>query len=246
LLVAAEDLNDDGHFDLIFAKTAAADSQFNTRTRVRVHYGLPGVGGAPIEFRPEPDHVYVSAGFSMPLVLDMDGDGRHDLVLVNVEIGFWTVIRALITRSVDAEAAIYRMPPEGRYPRDPSTLQKYSVTFSLGRFAHQPISQFGDLNGDGLPDLLLSRDKETLGIHWGRREAVWPGSPDVRLQDLMPIQGRRVQVTDLDGDGRDDLLFLYNRDDIRQMPEVNRSVTVLHSRAGTPRGADATPRAAQR
>jgi hypothetical protein len=42
-------------------------------------------------------------------------------------------------------------------------------------------------------------------------------------------------VVDLDGDGRDDLLFLYNRDDIRQMPAVNGSFTVLRSRYGKPR-----------
>ena len=39
-----------------------------------------------------------------------------------------------------------------------------------------------------------------------------------------------MRVTDIDGDGRDDLIFSYNRDDIRQMPKVNRKFTVLLSR----------------
>ncbi len=238
-LVSAQDLNGDGHFDLIVSKNAASDSQFNSRTHVLIYYGRAGQGGAPIDFPAEPDQVYFTEGFSVPLVLDVNGDGRKDLVLVNVEIGFWNVIKALISRSVNAQAAFYLMPPEGRLPRDPQHLQTYEVTFSLGRFSHQPIADFGDLNGDGLPDLLLSENKETIGIHWGQRDGVWASAPDARLKDAIPLAGARVRVGDLDGDGRDDLLFVYNRDDIRRMPEVNHTFTVLRSRYGSPRTAGA-------
>jgi len=234
-LVSAQDLNGDGHFDLIVSKNAPSDSQFNSRTHVLVYYGRAGTGGAPIGFPAEPDQVHFTEGFSVPLVLDVNGDGRKDLVLVNVEIGFWNVIKALISRSVNAQAAFYLMPPEGRLPRDPQRLQTYEVTFSLGRFSHQPIADFGDLNGDGLPDLLLSENKETVGIHWGQPGGVWASAPDARLKDDIPLAGARVRVGDLDGDGRDDLLFVYNRDDIRQMPEANHTFTVLRSRYGAPR-----------
>ena len=234
-LVAGEDLNADGHLDLVLTKNAASDSQFNTRTHVLVYYGRAGTEGAPLDYGADPDQVFLTEGFSLPLLLDLDSDGRKDLVLVNVEIGLWNMIKALIQRSMNAQAAFYFMPRTGRYPRDPHRLRSYEVTFSLGRFAHQPIAAFGDLNGDGLPDLLLSVDKDTLGIHWGRRDAVWASGPDARLQDHLPINDSRLHVVDLDGDGRDDLLFLYNRDDIRQMPAVNGSFTVLRSRYGKAR-----------
>lgn len=233
-LVSAADLNGDGHFDLIFSKNSPSDSDVNTRTEVLIYYGRPGTDGAPIDFPPKPDQVYYTEGFSLPLVLDMNADGRQDLVLVNVEIGFWNLIKALISRSVNAQAAFYLMPKDGRYPRDPQHLHTYEVTFSLGRFSHHPIADFGDLNGDGLPDLILSENKETLGLHWGRKGGVWASDPDAELHDWIPINGARMRVQDLDGDGRSDLLFAYDRDDIRQMPQVNHTVTVLLSRYGKP------------
>lgn len=249
-LISAEDLNGDGHFDLIFTKNTPTDSQANTRTEVLIYYGRPGSGGAPIDFSVHPDQVYYTEGFSLPLVLDVNADGRKDLVMVNVEIGFWNVIKALISRSVNAQAAFYLMPADGRYPRDPQYLHTYEVNFSLGHFSHHPIADFGDLNGDGLPDLMLSEDKETLGLHWGHRNGVWSSEPDARLHDLMPISGARVLTEDLDGDGRTDLIFAYDRDDIRQMPQVNHTFVVLRSRYGKPnpsatKGTDAPPRRRQ-
>ncbi len=119
--------------------------------------------------------------------------------------------------------------------REPDDVVDYSVKFSLGRFSHQPISTFGDFNGDGRPDLVLSVSKEGLGIHWGLEDDFWDNDYDFLLEDFLPTRGKGVRVADLDGDGRDDLIFVYNRNDIRQMPEVNHKFTVLLSRFGTPK-----------
>lgn len=234
-LVAAEDLNGDGLLDIVGTKQAATDSAMNTNTRVLVYYGRsdPQKGGFTLSSKP--DQVFVSEGFTHPILVDINGDGSTDLALVNVEIGFWTFIKNLITRTVNAETAFYFMRAKGRYPRQPSEVVDYSVNFSLGRFSHQPLTAFGDFNRDGRPDLLLSTDKDGLGIHWGLAGGVWDDDYDYLIKDFLPIRGKRVRVGDIDGDGRDDLIFVYNRDDIRQMPEVNRKFTVLLSRFASPR-----------
>ena len=229
LLMEASDINGDGILDLVFSKNAAAETDLKASTRVLIYYGLRKDPAGPIDFPDKPDQVYASEGFTLPLVKDINHDGRQDLVLVNVEINFWNSIKALIARTVTAEAAFYLMPAGGRYNREPSEIIGYSIKFSLGRFTHQPLSIFGDLNGDGLPDLLLSLDKERLGVHWGRQGAFWPSDYDEVLEDFLPIRGKRVKVVDLNRDGRDDLVLEYNRDDIRQMPEMFKTLTVLLS-----------------
>ena len=232
LLVNATDLNGDGVLDLVFSKTSATDSAFTTNTRTLIYYGKNEGGRGNLRFAARPNQVYASEGFAHPIMVDINRDGRSDLVLVNVEIGFWNAIKAFVARTVTAEASFFLMKPEGRYGTIPDDLIGYSVKFSLGRFGHQPISVFGDVNGDGLPDLLLSENKETLGIHWGRSDGFWESENDSELTDFLPIHRRRVKVLDLNGDGRDDLIFAYNRDDIRKMPTVNGSFTVLLSRYG--------------
>ncbi len=229
-LVMGKDLNGDGLPDLVFIKNRATDSSFRTATRVLIYFGKRNpVTGLP-DFDRKPSQVFASEGFTHPILLDLNHNGLVDMVLVNVEIGFWNAVKAFIARSVTAEAAFYPMEKHGRYPVQPKELVDYSVTFSLGRFSHQPITAFADLNSDGLPDLLLSENKESLGIHWGLREGVWDSDYDYLLEDFLPINTKGLRVVELDGDGRDDLVLLYRRPDIRQMPEIDRKITVLLSR----------------
>lgn len=233
LLVLAADLNGDGKLDLVFSKATSGDSDLNAKTRILVYYGRDGAAGG-IAFAEKPDQVYALEGFTLPILLDLDRDGHMDLVLVNVEITFWTVLKSLVARSVSADAALYRMRAGERYPQQPDSQGTFSVKFSLGRFSHRPIAVFGDLNGDGLPDLLLTSSQGELGLHWGRKGAFWTSSPDAAIREDFPISQGRVRVLDLDGDGRDDLLLTYTRDDIRQMPQVNHTFTVLLSRFPRP------------
>ena len=233
LLIMAADLNKDGLLDLVFSKASSGENELNAQTRILIYYGKADPKGG-IRFSTEADQVFALEGFTLPILLDLDGDGSKDLVLVNVEFTYWTMIKALVARSVSADAAYYRMRGRTQYPKQPDSQGSFSVKFQTGRFSHQPISLFGDFNGDGLPDLLLSTSADTLGVHWGRKDGDWKERPDELIQDSFPIAPARVQVLDLDGDGRDDLLITYTRDDIRQMPAVNHTFTVLLSRFGKP------------
>jgi len=230
MLVDAADLNQDGRLDLVFSKNDAQDSQFNTKTRVLIHFGQPGPPGVPLSFSTTPDHAYATQGFTLPLLSDVNQDHRVDLVMVNAQVGFWSVVRALTARSVYASAALYPMSAEGRYPEQARDTGGYVVRFSLGRYSHRPFSAFGDFNGDGLPDLLLTRGKEELEVRWGRRDALWASDPDLVLQEPLPTQGTRLNVLDLNSDGRDDLILTYDREDIRELPKMNKRLRVLLSR----------------
>ncbi|MEE8555372.1 MAG: hypothetical protein V3T00_05890, partial [bacterium] len=100
------------------------------------------------------------------------------------------------------------------------------------------IAKWADLNGDNLPDLLLSADRQELGIHWGREGEFWDDDEDELIEDFIPILQTRFIVIDLNGDRRHDLLLTYIRDDNRQMPETVNTLTVLISRFGQPEPED--------
>jgi len=228
-LVRAGDLNGDGTLDLVLVRNAPTDSDFNAKSTTLVYFGRSG-GRTPAAYPEQPDQVFPAEGFAQPILLDLNRNGLTDLLQVNVEITFWNAMRAVVTRTVKGEAAFYRMGAGGRYPAQPDEIESYTVNFSLSRFGHQPIATWGDLNGDGLPDLLLSASKDELGIHWGRPGRFWDSASDLTVKDFIPIRQARLHVADLNGDGKDDLVFTYSRDDNRQMPETLHALTVLISR----------------
>jgi hypothetical protein len=234
-LVRAGDLNGDGTLDLVISKNAPTDSDFNSKSTTMVFLGKKN-GNSPVsEYGETPDQLYPSEGFSLPIVLDFNANGRMDLIQVNVEITFWNAMRAVVTRTVSAEAAFYLMGKDGRYPAPPNELEAYAVNFSLSRFGHQPIATWGEFNGDGLPDMVLSSDKEELGIHWGRAGAFWDPEASLTIRDRIPIHQRRVHVVDLNGDEKHDIVLTYFRDDNRQMPDTLRRMTVLITQHQAPK-----------
>ena len=227
-LVMAGDLNGDKLLDLVISKNAPTDSDFQSKSTTLVFFGRPSPAG--VAFPDKADQVFPAEGFTLPIVLDLNADGREDLIQVNVEVTFWNAVRAIVSRSVKAEAGFYLMAEDGRYPRQANEVESYSVNFSLSRFGHQPIATWGDVNGDGLPDLLLSSGKRELGIHLGRPGKFWNSSADIKITDDLPINQSRLIVRDLNGDKRHDMILTYTRDDNRQMPDTVGLLTVLMSR----------------
>ena len=81
-----------------------------------------------------------------------------------------------------------------------------------------------DLDGDGRKDLVIRTGPETLSVYRGTAEGVWATKATTIA---IPAMGRSPDIegyaSDLDGDGRDDVVLLY-----RAPPGgVDRTVVVM-------------------
>jgi hypothetical protein len=85
--------------------------------------------------------------------------------------------------------------------------------FNLNDLKINQLALFaGDFNGDGRADFVqLGRGKE-VSIHFGRSDCSFPSRPDYTLtlrEEAKDVA--LVQVRDLDGDGRADLMIVQPR-----------------------------------
>jgi hypothetical protein len=64
---------------------------------------------------------------------------------------------------------------------------------------------------------------------------VWDDDPDEMIQGRLPTRVKRLRLRDLNADGRDDLLMVYDRTDMRQMPDTVGTFSVLLSHYGQPK-----------
>lgn len=157
--------------------------------------------------------------------VDVDGDGRDDLVLPRIdEVGAWSILKALVTRSVPVEMLIYFQRQDGSFPSEPDDRRALDVPLLIRstdeglRLGSSIIASVdGDYDGDGRRDLLYRSDDDTIALFRGLpgRRLAKDSAAEVEVPSLDDHRFCFPLVADLDGDGRDDVVLRYwswNRD----------------------------------
>ena len=157
-------------------------------------------------FSPQPDQTITLDGITPGVIIeDVNGDGRADLLLSFIRVGFWNIVKNLISKQVDLNTSIY-LRSDTQYPTQPDFHRKtsYQIDLTHGvRFHGTWPTLGGDFTGDGHKDLLIARDEKIV---------VYPKNPDGDLFSKPLTQSgvftsSFIHIIDLNGDDLDDLLF---------------------------------------
>ena len=213
------DMNHDGIADLSIFSLQAGKSGFlgqtselwNMHSTYEVHFGAPTPDG--IAFGQEVDTLIRSDGIPFEIgARDFDHDGQVDVMFAVIDPGIFKIIgmlaRGIATHSALLDLNLYRMEG-GSYPdkRDAAyKIKAYTPGDSGKKAMHFPSLLFGDVNGDGRPDLLVQNGREELHVFIGL-----PG-PDLfalkpqKVAVVMPYE-EYTQLVDFNNDRMQDLLM---------------------------------------
>jgi hypothetical protein len=177
---SAADFNADGRADLMFNKSSGGIA--DTRSQVRVY-----LARADGDFATGPDLTITSDGYgAFSQTVDVDGDGRDDLVRPYVEMGIMAMSRVLLTGKIPVDFHLH-LTPQGRVQERSTAV--LSVSFAVDFKANQDLSGlypiFGtDFTGDGQPDVVLGLAGEGSGQNPDRIE-LRPGQGKGRFADAV-------------------------------------------------------------
>jgi hypothetical protein len=198
--VEARDWDGDGRADLLVSH--AAGGLLRAVTRTRLHRGREG-GGWNLA---QPDQVFESrGGVSVDELIDLDGDGRPELVRAFLPLGVLDLAEVFLQRAIDVEASIHRAAQAGRFEESPWFRRRFAVglDFDTMRPSGFVPTVAHDWNGDGHADLLTSGDGSGIEI--------WLGGPVHRFSAPSARQpldtAGRVRAGHLDGDPLLDLVL---------------------------------------
>jgi hypothetical protein len=143
---------------------------------------------------------------------DLNGDGRQDLVTMTLDVGLPKLLGSLATKrlSVGLDFHVWCQQPDGGFRAVKGLDLSGTFRVDLDDLRVSQLSLFsGDFDGDGRADFVQLGRGRRVTIHRGRPDCSFPAAPDLAF-DLReePRDLSLVQIRDLDGDGRSDLLVV--------------------------------------
>ncbi len=205
-----QNLDSDGYSDVIVTKQTA-------RGITELRGVLSIYNGREEGYKSTPDQVIISEGTASAgtTIMDVNGDGKMDLILPSVKISVTSLIRFLITRSFPIRFNIFLYNENGRFSENPdfSKEVKFKIDFS-GESDTQAINLHGDFNNDLRKDFVFATDDDQLSIYLGITNNDDKIFSDDRAAEIDILAFGEIEVEDLNGDGYSDMLLYYpqNRD----------------------------------
>ncbi len=182
--VVMTDLNGDGHDDVVFAQERDEDTYSVNSTLF---------WGSASGWSATPDVEFETTGASGVEAVDVDGDGRLDLVFA-----------CYMDTDAETDSMVFLQGSTGFDGANPSHL--------LGTVGARGVAA-GDLDGDGRVDLVFANSftgstyTVNSSIYWGKAGGGFESTPT----DLLTIGAMDVKVSDLDGDAHLDIVFANSR-----------------------------------
>jgi len=209
------DLDGDGLADLIVLEWGA-DGE---RTKMDRHVYFARAGLAYPEL---PDQIVRSESvFPDFEIVDLDGDGRRDLVIPYFHIAPSQAIKMLTQNSLRVQLRMFLLRENGRFAQDEGkafakvdrrVVLDYHldvVRFLFGASGRPPehfaplITTRGDFDGDGRRDLATDDGRGALVIRFGNAQADFASAPALALRFESSLAH---ELVDIDGDGRSDIV----------------------------------------
>jgi hypothetical protein len=200
-----EDLNVDGYADAVVTKQTAKGLT-NFRGVVSIYWGSPN------GFGEEPDQLIISEGTASAgaRFLDVNGDGRKDLVLPSVKFSVAAIIRILVTRSIKVYFNIFLLNEDDRLSERPDFTKEVKFKIDLsGESDEQAMDLEGDYNGDKRTDFVFATGKDELSVYLGeqdRKDRLFSKKP---AAEVGADAYGELSSHDLNDDGFFDMIIYY-------------------------------------
>jgi hypothetical protein len=203
-LTTPVDLNEDNFVDVVLTLTKGTGKFLEQEIIIFIFLNQQNFESP---FSPQPDQIITVTGVTPGVnIVDVNGDGRTDLLFSKIQLGFWKIVKNLISKRVNLDTSIYLLKSDHRYPEEPDfrlkTVYKIDLTHRINFRGTWPTLK-SDFNRDGRLDLLIARD--------GKIE-IFPNSLNEDLFSNPYTQSGVVtspfmHISDLNNDGLNDLLF---------------------------------------
>jgi hypothetical protein len=173
------------------------------------------LASAPLVYPEQPTATFHADGsIASPLLVDINKDGKLDLLFINIPFGIKFFINFFITRKVGVQVDVYVFNGTG-FSAKPDFRGSVSLEAPEGR---QRIAYtMGDFTGDGRMDAAFAEGATRLAVHVGTPSRFIASRPWLVLD--LPAFGS-ARTYDLNRNASDDIVIFHPHSENKQRIEV--------------------------
>jgi hypothetical protein len=219
------DLNGDELPDLIVRFTQSS-GVLDRSNDYEIYYAQLGQQGLLFDKSPA-TRIQSDTTLSDLKLVDLDNDGRQEIMVSSFELGVSQIISALLSSSIEQDVFIYKMDENQRYPRKPTVSQEVEITFSLssGR-SGQPMVKLQDINGDGFKDIIFSEEDEQIKVITALQDGKRLFNRRAEKYEVkVPKNATLITHSDVNQDNKMDLILHYSRADSAEL--LNKVIVLI-------------------
>ena len=213
----ASDFDGDGLVDLMLTSTTGG--LMKARSETTVHLNRDGSWNLDVADRSS----VIEAAWSTLQIVDIDGDGRPELIEGRMALSVLELVELLVTQEFDIEISIYRPDPEHGFATEPFVQLDLhpEIDFETTALRGFAPSVDADLNGDGGSDRVTSAGGDAIEVYLGTGDKPF----QLRAGRQTLDSHGSIRFGDLNGDELTDaLIFAKDRPDAPIRVLVNRGV----------------------
>ena len=194
--VKMEDIDGDGFPDLVVTQTKGT---INLKATTHVYlakgpFAYPDKSTATFE---------VAGAVASPLLIDVDGDGKRDIMMVSVPFGLGNIINYFVRQKLSAHIEVYLFK-NGGFASKPDSSESFLLDAPESR--ERVVYAFGDFNGDGRVDVAVGSGADKVEIHTSSETRLVSSKPWATLH--VPALGV-ARAYDLNGNKAKDLVLFH-------------------------------------
>ncbi len=156
----------------------------------------------------------------LDFLLDLDRDGKQDLILVRADRpGLWDILQVLITKEVPVEVLFFYADGSASvFPRTPDHRRDIDIPLLFSSASRglpkagtsAVVTPRGDFDGDGRNDLLIRGGPDELHVFRGEgRGFADDPSIEIAVRDMDGLRFLEAIVEDMNGDSISDFALVY-------------------------------------
>ncbi|MFP4173445.1 MAG: FG-GAP repeat domain-containing protein [Candidatus Hydrogenedentota bacterium] len=188
------DINDNGLPDLVVTQTQGT---VNMTAQTQIYFAED-----QLRYPREPSALFESEGaFATPVLVDVNGDGRKDVVHLKVPYSIGSFVSYFLRGRLTVNAEVYLCEEDG-FDTSPAYTGSFPVQAPEDR--RNLVYSLGDFNGNGRKDVAYGVGENELAVYTGGEDEFLSSQPWVSVE-VSPY-GEAVSE-DLTGNGHDDIMI---------------------------------------